>query len=189
MNAHPEAVWAAFPALDTERLHLRQSRLTDADAIFAVLSQEEVTRHYNLSPLTSVDQARAIVERRAAAFACQERIRWAIARREDDGVIGSCGFVQWNRNDARAEIGYELAPEWQGRGLMREALTAMLAFGFGPMQLNRVEALVVPGNAPSRHLLLRLGFQQEGLLRQHGFWKGQFHDLHLFSLLKKDWHG
>lgn len=71
---------------------------------------------------------------------------------------------------------------------MREALTAMLAFGFGPMQLNRVEALVVPENTPSQHLLRRLGFECEGLLRQHGFWKGSFHDLHLFSLLKKDWH-
>ena len=184
-----EGVWTEFPTLETERLWLRQSRPSDAEAIFAVLSQEAVTRHYNLSPLTSVEQAQALVERRAAAFGRRERIRWAIARREDDVVVGSCGFVHWDRNDARAEIGYELAPQWQGRGVMRESLSAMLGFGFGPMRLNRVEALVVPENAPSQHLLSRLGFEQEGLLRQHGFWKGRFHDLLLFSLLKRDWHG
>lgn len=182
------AIFTVFPELDTERLRLRQSRPADAEAIFAILSQEDVTRYYNLSPLTTVDQARAIIERRAAAFARRERIRWAIARREDDYVIGSCGFVHWNWESSRAEIGYELAPEWQGQGLMREALSAMLAFGFGKMQLNRIEAFVVPENELSLRLLRRLGFQEEGLLREYGFWKGQFHDQILLSLLKKDWY-
>ena len=188
MSGPPEAVFARFPTLETERLTLRESRPSDVAAIFAVLSQEEVTRYYNISPLTSVEQAEALVQRRAEAFARQERIRWAIASREDDSVIGSCGYVHWDQGDARAEIGYELAPEWQGKGLMREALSTMLTFGFGPMQLNRVEALVVPENAPSQRLLERLGFQPEGLLREHGFWKGRFHDLHLFSLLKRERH-
>ncbi len=71
---------------------------------------------------------------------------------------------------------------------MREALSAMLKFGFGRMQLNRIEAFVVPENNPSLRLLQRLGFQQDGLLREYGFWKGQFHDQFLLSLLKKDWH-
>lgn len=106
MSVALEAVFGRFPDLHTERLHLRQSRLTDANAVFAVLSQESVTRHYNLSPLTSIDEARALIERRAASYVSQERIRWAIALREDDLVIGSCGYVHWNRDDARAEIGY-----------------------------------------------------------------------------------
>lgn len=138
--------------------------------------------------LAGIDEARAIIDRRAAAFARRERIRWAIARRDDGNVIGSCGFVHWDLTAARAEIGYEIAPQCQGQGLMREALTAMLHFGFGPMQLNRIEAFVVPENEPSVRLLRRLGFQQEGFLREYGFWKKRFHDQLLLSLLKKDWH-
>ena len=166
---------------------MRESRLSDAEGIFSVLSAESVTRHYNLSPLANVEEARALVERRAAALRGGERIRWAIARKTDDAVIGSCGYVHWNHEARRAEIGYDLHPDEQGRGLMQEALTAMLAFGFGRMALNRVEALVVPENEPSLRLLRRLGFLEEGLLRDYGFWKGRFHDLRLFSLLKKDW--
>ena len=183
----PEAVFNRFPVLETERLRLRESRLSDAEGIYAVLSLDSVMRHYNLSPLASVDEARALVERRAAAFKRQERIRWVLARQEDDTLIGSCGYVHWNRESRRAEIGYELHPDWQGRGLMREALSAALAFGFTQMDLNRVEALVVPENEPSLCLLRRLGFAEEGLLRDYGFWKGRFHDLRLFSLLQKDW--
>ena len=183
----PEAVFDRFPVLETERLRLRESRLSDAEGIYAVLSSEAVTRHYNLSPLASVEEAKALVERRAVAFKRQERIRWVLARREDDMVIGSCGYVHWNREARRVEVGYELHEDWQGHGLMREALSAMLAFGFDRMGLNRVEALVVPENEPSLRLLRRLGFEEEGLLREYGFWKGRFHDLRLFSLLKKDW--
>lgn len=180
-------VFDPFPVLETERLRLRESRLADAEGIFAVLSAESVTRHYNLSPLASIEEARALIERRSAALRRGERIRWAVARRTDDAVIGSCGYVGWNRDARRAEIGYELHPDEQGRGLMQEALTAMLTFGFAQMQLNRVEALVVPENEPSLRLLRRLGFAEEGLLRDYGFWKGRFHDLRLFSLLEKDW--
>ena len=187
MAETPADAFDPFPILETSRLRLRESRLSDAEGVFAVLSADSVTRHYGLSPLANVEEARALIERRAAALRRGERIRWAVARRADDVVIGSCGYVNWNRDARRAEIGYELHPDEQGRGLMREALTAMLTFGFNGMGLNRVEALVVPENEPSLRLLRRLGFAEEGLLRDYGFWKGRFHDLRLFSLLKKDW--
>ena len=187
MAETPPPIFDPFPTLETARLRLRESRLSDAEGIFAVLSAESVTRHYNLSPLASVEEARALVERRAAALRRGERIRWAIARRSDDGVVGSCGYVHWDQQARRAEVGYELHPDEQGQGLMHEALTVMLAFGFAQMHLNRVEAFVVPENEPSLRLLRRLGFAEEGLLRDYGFWKDQFHDLRLFSLLKKDW--
>lgn len=179
--------YARFPELQTDRLRLRESRPEDAEAIFRALSQSEVCRFYNLSPLTSMDEAAAIVERRAEGFRQKQRLRWAIARQEDDLVIGSCGFVHWVPQAARAEIGYELGTEWQGQGLMREALAAMLDFGFEHMRLHRVEALVMPANAPSHRLLRHLGFGEEGLLREHGFWKDHFHDLVMLSLLKQDW--
>lgn len=73
---------------------------------------------------------------------------------------------------------------------MAEALRSVLAWGFKEMALNRVEAQVHEANAPSRALLARLGFSQEGRLRQAGYWGGQHHDLLIFSLLKNEWnHG
>ena len=182
----PETVYAQFPELSTPRLRMRETRPGDAQAVFDILSQPEVTRFYSLSPLTRIEEAQEIIARRAQGFARRQRIRWAIARLEDDGVIGSCGYVHWVPEAARAEIGYELAPAHQGQGVMQEALTAMLAFGFGSMHLHRIEALVMPDNTASLGLLSRLGFQSEGLLRRYGFWKGEFHDLTMLSLLSGD---
>jgi ribosomal-protein-alanine N-acetyltransferase len=62
----------------------------------------------------------------------------------------------------------------------------VLTFGFTQMQLNRVEAYVMTGNTASMRLLQKFGFQEEGLLRQYGYWQNAYHDLHLFALLKKE---
>lgn len=177
MSELRDQVFRQFPLLETERLRLRQSRPADAEAMLAVLSSEDVCRYYDLSPLTNLEETSGLIARQAAAFANKERFRWVLARKDDDIVIGSCGLSRWDEAAQQAEIGYELSPDWQGRGLMGEALTAMLAFGFDKMQLGKIEANVVPENEASLRLLRRLGFQEIELRRERGFWKGRSHDL------------
>ena len=70
---------------------------------------------------------------------------------------------------------------------MSEAVSAMIDFGFTSMGLNRIEAEVMPGNVASAQLLRKLGFQEEGIRRECGFWSGTFHDLALFALLKREY--
>jgi ribosomal-protein-alanine N-acetyltransferase len=70
---------------------------------------------------------------------------------------------------------------------MTEALTAVLNFGFKRLDLNRIEALVKPDNDASLGLLRKLGFREEGLLRQYGYWHGRYHDLAIYSILKSEW--
>lgn len=84
-------------------------------------------------------------------------------------------------------VGYEISPLYQGRGYMKEALAAVFAWGFGEMELNRVEAQVHPDNRASQALLRRFGFVEEGRLREVGYWAGLHHDLMLHSLLKREW--
>ena len=182
-------VFSSFPTLETVRLRLRETGPGDAAATLAVLSSEEVCRYYDLSPLTLEAEAAALIANRAAAFAREERIRWSLALRGDDRVIGSCGLSRWDEEGGQAEVGYELTPAEQGRGLMREALTAVLGFGFERMRLRRIEANVVPGNEPSLRLLRRLGFREMELRRGRGFWKGESHDLIHHLLHREDWHG
>lgn len=188
MSELRDMVFRQFPILETERLRLRQSRPGDVGAILAVLSSEAVCRYYDLSPLISLDDAAALIARQAAAFEHQERFRWVLARKEEDVVIGSCGLSRWDEAVGQAEVGYELSPDWQGQGLMGEALTAVLAFGFAKMKLEQIEANVVPENEPSLRLLRRLGFQEVKLRREHGFWKGRPHDLIHLLRCRKGWH-
>lgn len=178
----------AFPQLETERLLLRQMTPRDARAVYRIFADEEVTRCYDLPTFQDIRQARQLIERQAERFEIGTGIRWGIARRQDNVVIGTCGF-HLSQDPHRAEIGYDLARPFWGQGFMTEALRAVLAYGFESLGLNRVEALVMPGNEASRRLLARLGFVAEGTLREYAFFKGSFHDLICFSLLKRDYHG
>lgn len=181
-----DKVFSKFPQLETENLILREMKLSDAEALFQIFADDRVTQYHDLDTATHVDQAKFLINRRAELFKSGQRIRWGITKKDDDIVIGSCGYTQWIKNSYRAEIGYELAKAHWRKGIMTEALGAIIHFGFQNMGLNRIEALVMEKNIASIRLLEKLGFQAEGTLRDYGYWKGRFHDLKMFSRLKRD---
>ena len=181
-----DLIFDTFPILETERLVLRQIRPYDSAALFACFADEEVTRYYNLPSFTRIEQAQGIIEHMLTGYAERRTIRWAITRREDDLFLGTCGFTGWKWHFFSGQIGYELARPFWRQGIMTEALTAVIHLAFTQLQLNRIEALVMPGNIPSLSLLEKLEFQNEGLLRQSGYWENQFHDLYMMALLKRD---
>jgi len=114
-------------------------------------------------------------------------IRWGIVKKEDKELIGTCGFYDWNTTAHRAEIGYDLEPAYWGRGVMTEAMHAVLEYGFEKMGLNRIQAIIDSKNTRSMRLVHRLGFKKEGVLRQRSYFNGQFRDDAIFSLLRKEW--
>ncbi len=178
-----EAIFSEFPILETERLILREIVSSDANALFELFSQEEVTRYYDLYPYETVAEAEAIIDFFADSFDSERGIRWGIARKEDNQLIGTCGYVSLRR--FRGEIGYELNPNYWRHGYMSEAVQAIVNYGFNPLLLNRTEALVMTKNHASAGLLTKLGFQEEGTLRQYDYFKGAFHDMRIFSVLKQ----
>ncbi|MCB8942908.1 MAG: GNAT family N-acetyltransferase [Ardenticatenaceae bacterium] len=182
-----EAIFDTFPQLETERCVLREIQMADAEAVFACFNDDEVTRYYDQPTFTDVEQAEKLILHMRQGFRDRRSIRWGIARKEDNWLMGTCGYNGWNRAAHKTAVGYELAqPYWQ-QGIMTEVLTAVLAFGFQRMKLNRVEALVMPGNVGSEKVLAKLGFQREGLLRQYAYFKEQYYDLQMFALLKAEW--
>jgi ribosomal-protein-alanine N-acetyltransferase len=177
-----------FPDLQTERLLLRAFRPADAAAVFEIFSQEAVTRYHNLETMQSIEQAQKLVEGRASLCERGLGIRWAIVLGGD--LIGSCGYYKLDKANRSAEVGYDLHPARWRQGLMSEALRAAIDFGFSErffFSLNRIEALTFLEHEASIGLLRKLGFQEEGIRRQAGYWKGAYHDLRSFALLRQDW--
>jgi [ribosomal protein S5]-alanine N-acetyltransferase len=174
-----------FPQLETQNLLLRQTTFSDTKAIFEFFSNPEVLKYHDVEAFTSFEQAERLINRWNQRFYNQQGIRWGITRKDDDMIIGSCGYSQWNKEPSQAEIGYELSKEHWRKGIMTEALRAVIKFGLENFEFNRIEATVMLGNTASIKLLQKLGFVEEGILKDYGFWKGQFHDLKLFSLIKK----
>lgn len=102
-------------------------------------------------------------------------------------IIGRCGLHNWNTDHHRAEIGYAMEDEsFRQRGLMSEAVAAIIDYGFSKLKLNRIEALVASYNTASLRLLEKNGFVQEGVLRNHYLVDGVYEDSVMFSKLQEE---
>ncbi|WP_442598677.1 GNAT family N-acetyltransferase [Neobacillus sp. D3-1R] len=178
-------IFESFPVLETERFYLRKIELSDADDLFHYFSKDEVTKYYNLDTFTSIEQAEDLIQRFEQRFQEQKAIRWGIALKETNQLIGSCGYHKLEPEHFKAEIGYEITPEHWRKGVMTEVLQTILPFGFEKMGLNRIEAIYNPENEASRKVLAKLGFKDEGILYQRYFEKGKFVDSAVAALLKK----
>jgi len=183
-----DSLFQTFPLLETPRLFLRRMQASDAEALFRVLGDDEVTRYYDDATFTSVSQAEQQIAAWESGFIHKRSLRWGIVHKEAGALIGSCGMYSIHPWHLRASIGYELARSFWRQGFMTEALGALLALGFNTIGLNRIEAVVMLENSASIKLLENLGFCNEGLLREYENWDSKgFTDLCLLSLLKKAW--
>ncbi|MEH6887572.1 GNAT family protein, partial [Priestia megaterium] len=120
---------------------------------------KEVMKHYGLEPFTTVKDASNEIAWYKSILNEKSGIRWGITLKEQDDIIGSCGFLNRVHNHCRAEIGYELSKDYWGNGI---------------------------ANAASQKLIKKNGFIKEGLLRSYEFTCGKFDDLYMYSLLKQD---
>lgn len=180
--------FSSLPVLETERLLLREIRHDDVDALYALFSDPEVTHYIDLETMRHVSEAGQLIDFVNDRFDKKIGTRWAITiKAHGDELVGTIGYNVWMRHNYCGEIGYDLAKRCWGQGYMPEAIRAVVEFGFDRMNLNRVEADVTVGNEASARVLTKVGFMKEGLLRQRGYWKGGFHDLWFFSLLRSDY--
>lgn len=177
----------APPILETPRLVLRALRDEDASALYAIHSDPVTMRYWATPPWSSPDQAQAMLARARDGFAAGDALRFAVIERDGDALVGTCTLFGIDATHRRAEVGYVLARERWGRGVMREALTALLDYAFGPLGLHRVEADVDPRNVASVGLLERLGFAREGLLRERWRVSGEVSDSVFLGLLEPAW--
>jgi len=183
-----DGLFQSFPRLATPNLILRRIQPEDAQALFGILADDEVTRYYDDQAFTDLNQASDQIEAWEFGYRNRRSIRWGIARKEDPTLIGSCGYYGFHTWHRRAGIGFELARAFRRRGMMSEALNAILDLGFGEIGLNRIEAVVMPENEASLQLLEKLGFCKEGVLKEYEHWgdKG-FTDLCMLSILRSAW--
>jgi [ribosomal protein S5]-alanine N-acetyltransferase len=176
-----------FPVLETERLLLRQIVLDDAQAIYNYFSDNEVTKYYGMSSFTSLDEAENLILAFQEGFEGNQTIRWGVVRKDTNELIGTCGFHAWSKTHRRTEIGYEISRQNWRNGYVTEALHAIISYAFEHYHFVRIGAIVSPKNIGSRNLLLKIGFQEEGLLRSYLMQDGQTNDVMMHSLLKSEW--
>lgn len=174
-----------FPILQTERLLLRQISNDDADEMFSLRSNPEIMRFIPREMPKTIDDAVKHIEFMQGLLESGECINWAICMKEDNKLIGNIGYFRMQPENHRAEIGYMLDQKFQGKGIMQEALTRIIRYGFETLKLHSIEAVTDPENYASWKLLEKNGFIREGHFKEDCYWQGKYLDSFVYSLLNK----
>lgn len=175
--------FSPFPEITTKRLRLRSIRGADAAALLDLRSNERVVRYLDRAPMRTEVEALGLINKIIDDLANNDGITWAITIKDDPRLIGTIGFWKIDKDHHRGQIGYMLMPEFHGKGLMQEAITAAIDYGFTRMKLHTIEAHVNPGNADSIKLLEKNRFEREAYHRENYHYNGKFLDTAVYALI------
>lgn len=173
--------------LRTTRLILRPLDESDASSLFALHADQWVARYLSRPAWESIDSAHELIAKDKEALLAGKYLHLGIQRAHEPGLVGECSLHSLNEASRRAEVGYVLAPQAWGQGFAVEALATLIEFAFASLQFNRLEADIDPRNEASAKVLKRLGFEQDGFLRERWIVRGEVSDSALYGLLHSEW--
>jgi [ribosomal protein S5]-alanine N-acetyltransferase len=176
-----------LPTIEAQRLRLRGIEELDLEHLYAIFSDPQVMRYWSTPPLQNLDEALELLREIQTSNRQGKILKWGVALKQDNSLIGTVTLFNMDRSNGRAEIGYAQAAAYWGHGYTHEALQALLKYCFEELELRRLEADVDPRNTPSIKTLERLGFQKEGFLRERWHVNGEIQDALFYGLLRRDW--
>ena len=156
----------AFPILTTTRLILKPLALSDAAAIFALRSNDEVNRFIGRKKAENLQDAHDFILKIQQNVADNTSFYWGIHTKEIAELIGTICLWNLERDKGITEIGYELMPDYQGKGFAQEALRAVIDYSF-QIGFTTITAYLNAENAPSIKLLERNHFKKQGIVEAH----------------------
>ena len=180
VNFHP------FHNLETERLILRRVDNNDYKEVLSLRSNPETMKYIPRPLLKNDDDALAHILMIETKIQNNEGINWAITIKGDPKLIGVIGHYRIQLENYRAEIGYMILPEFNGQGIVTEAVKEVVKYGFEIMKLHSIEAVIDPDNVASANVLEKNGFVKEAHLKENEFHEGRFYDSVIYSILNKD---
>jgi ribosomal-protein-alanine N-acetyltransferase len=151
-----------FPTLSTERLTLRALTSNDRHELLRLRSDEQVNRHLERTKQPSLVDVDKFIQKIDSIVKNNEGVYWAISLKDIPGLIGTICYWNFDFKDSRADLGYELLPAFQDKGMMQEALVEVTRYGFEIIGLKTILAMVHPKNQASIKLLERNGFVLDG---------------------------
>lgn len=148
-----------FPFLTTENYALRNLLPEDDQEIFALRSSDEINKYLDRPKANTLDDARNFISKITNGIVENEAIFWVVTSRSDAKFLGTICLWNISREEAKAEIGYELLPENHGKGIMQEVIPRVIQFGFEKIKLETIEAELSPRNLKSVRLLEKSNFK------------------------------
>lgn len=174
--------------LFTRRLQLREFDKDDWPAVLAYQSNPLYLRYYEQSE-RKPEEVRQFVQMFLSQQQEEPRLKYQLAmiHAETGQLIGNCGIRKQTPDADKADIGYELSPEFWGGGYAIEAASALVQFGFDQLGLHRIWSWCIADNLASARVLEKLGMRREGRLRENEYFKGRWWDTLLYGMLEHEW--
>lgn len=180
MNVQP--FFGPFPVIDLGNIVLREISSLDAGNYLNYMSNPKMAGFLTKDnrPQT-FDAAVEEVNYWGSLFPSKKSIYWAIALKETDELIGTAGFNLISFANSRAEISYDLNPDYWGKGYMLRSIKGILHFADNSLEIVRTQATVIVDNQRSINVLERCGFKQEGYLRKYEVVEGELKDYYMYA--------
>lgn len=184
-----ERIFGQFPILTSDHLILKKVEECHVDEVYDIYSNDKVFEYCGIIPKHNKDTVKSMIGHFERDFNKRSRIKWGIfANCEPDQLLGIIEAMDFNQKVNMVTIGYFLAESNWGKGVATEALDILIRFLFLDVNVNRIQAEVMPANEISRKVLLHNRFIKEGTLRQATLWSGKgIVDLELYSILQEDY--
>lgn len=177
--------FTSFPNLETERLLLRRVNNNDIKEVLALRSNPETMKYIPRPLVKNDDEALEHIAMIETKIENNEGINWAITLKDNPKLIGVIGHYRIKPEHYRSEIGYMILPEFNGKGIVTEAVQEVVKYGFEAMQLHSIEAVIDPDNIASAKVLEKNNFIKEAHFKENEFYDGRFYDSVIYSLLNK----
>lgn len=173
-----------FPVLKTNKLTLREIRISDAEQIFKMRSNGRLNQFIARPNMSNYEDSVKLAEKTRLAYENKQAIGWAGILRDKNEIIGTCGFNQIDFQNLRAEIGGELSVDYWGKKVAFEAVAAIIKFGLDTMKLHTIEAKVSPDNRAAIFLMEKMGFKKEAHYVDRILFNNRFLDMAVYTLIK-----
>lgn len=178
-----------FPVLESENLILKKIEASNLEELYTIYSNEKVFKYCGIIPKKNIKIISNMITHFERDYNKKDRIKWGIfLKNESNILVGIIEAMDFKPKIDMVTVGYFLSEPYWGKGVASEALRILIKFLFEKVNINRIQAEVMPENEASKKVLLKNGFIKEGLLRQATLWSGKgIVDLEIYSILKEDY--
>lgn len=184
-----EMVFKEFPVLESKNLVLKKIEDVNSQEVYEIYSNDKVFEFCGIIPKHNIQTVIKMNSHFERDYNKKSRVKWGIFQKHvNNKLVGIIEAMDFNQKVDMVTIGYFLAQPYWGKGITSEAVSKLIEFLFEKVNINRIQAEVMPANEVSKKVLLKNGFVKEGLLRQAALWSGKgIVDLEIYGILKEEY--
>jgi len=181
-----ETIFNSLPNLKSEPITLKKIEENNLEDVFEIYSNDRVFEFCGIIPKYNKETVKKMIGHFERDYHKKTRVKWGIFNNANEKLVGILEAQEFNQKVNMVTIGYFLAESYWGKGIATQSVQLLVEFFFKEVNVNRIQAEVMPLNVNSKKVLLKNGFMKEGTLRQATLWSGKgIVDLEIYGLLKE----